>query len=348
MLTSCTTKRALVSGEHGRRNDRGWLLVFVLSGAGLGCGAGPGAGDPLLTSLAPDVHWSVGGAGGPFAFSPDGATVATGGPVRIQLLSAADGSLIRSLRLESRADAAAFSPDGTLLAAGGFGTTRNLRMFRVSDGRLLFQKTAHNNGTMAIAFSPAAAQFATGGRDKFTANTKIWSNDGTLVRSLNDGARVFGVAYSPDGANLASNASGTIHIWRVSDGALLRTMTSTSTHAIAYSPDGALLTTGRDLFQASTGAHLRTFAWPSSGSVVSAAFTRDGGEVVVGGEDFTSGVDVATIRYFRVSDGATLVTFDAVGGDSAYVEAVAISPDGASLGYAVATDQVSALATSPF
>jgi hypothetical protein len=60
-------------------------------------------------------------------------------------------------------------------------------------------------------------------------------------------------------------------------------------------------------------------------------------------------VDVATIRYFRVSDGAVLTTFDHLGGANAYVNAVAISPDGASLAYSVASaDGTTVLAASPF
>jgi WD40 repeat protein len=82
--------------------------------------------------------------------------------------------------------------------------------------------------------------------------------------------------------------------------------------------------------------------------VTSTTFTKDGKAVIVGGEDFPNSVDVPTIRYFRVADGATLVTFDHLGGANAYVKSVAISPDGASLAYSVATDLVTVLAASPF
>ena len=78
------------------------------------------------------------------------------------------------------------------------------------------------------------------------------------------------------------------------------------------------------------------------------SFTPDGAQVVVGGEDFPNSVDLATIRIFRVSDGATLATFNQIGGDHAFVRAVAVSPDGNALGYTVATDEVTALATYPF
>ena len=48
-------------------------------------------------------------------------------------------------------------------------------------------------------------------------------------------------------------------------------------------------------------------------------------------------------------DGALLTTFDHLGTASiAYVNSLAISPDGTSLAYTLAHDNVTALATSPF
>jgi hypothetical protein len=82
--------------------------------------------------------------------------------------------------------------------------------------------------------------------------------------------------------------------------------------------------------------------------VTSTTFTRDGKAVVVAGEDFPNNTDVATIRYFRVSDGATLVTFNQLGdATTAFIKSVAISPNGASLAYAT-NDNITALAASPF
>jgi WD40 repeat protein len=304
------------------------------------------ASPELIEANAPEVHWTASAAGGTFRFSPDGNTVVTASPGEAaKLLSAADGSITRTLPIEGTVSSAAFSRDGALLAIGSQGFNQNLRLFRFAGGTLLFQKTAHTNGTTAVNFSPTdPALFATAGH----RTTTIWRTDGTVVRTMSDGLRVLGMAYSPDGRNVASNASGNVHIWRVADGVLLRTIAARSHSAIAYSPDGTLLSTGDQLWNAATGALVRTLAWPSSGSVVTTTFTRNGAAVVTGGEDFPNMVDVATIRYFRVSDGAVLATFDQVGGSHAYVNTVAISPDGASLGYTVATDLTTVLATSPF
>jgi len=99
---------------------------------------------------------------------------------------------------------------------------------------------------------------------------------------------VFGVAFSPDGQRLVSNASGTLHIWRISDGALLLTMTSVNTFTVAWSPDGRYVTTGFELFDATTGALVRNLPWPSTGDITSVTFNKDGSAIVAGGEEIAN------------------------------------------------------------
>jgi len=56
------------------------------------------------------------------------------------------------------------------------------------------------------------------------------------------------VAFSPDGALLASASDDfTIKLWRVADGALLRTLTGhqEDVQSVAFSPDGTQLYSGR-------------------------------------------------------------------------------------------------------
>jgi WD40 repeat protein len=156
------------------------------------------------------------------------------------------------------------------------------------------------------------------------------------------------MSFAPDGNSLASNVSGNIHVWRVADGTLLLTILGTGGgKGIAFSPDSKLISTGTALYDAASGALVRTLSWPS-GSVTCTVFTRDGQAVVVGGEDFPNNVDDATIRYYKVSTGEELVAYHQLGGANSYVKSVAISPDGASLGYTLATDLVTVVAASPF
>ena len=332
-----------------RRKGAALFMALALPACAVATEAGQAADETATASsaLAPTIRFTAANAGGTVAFSPDGTRLATGsgGQEQAKILATSNGAVAQTLVVEGSPDAASYSVDGTFLAIGSAGFNQNLRLFRVATGQLVFQKSAHNNGTTAVRFSPTNPNlFASAGRDR---TTKIWSTDGTLIRTMNDGIRVLGMAFSPNGLTVASNASGRVHIWRVSDGALLRTITATNQSAVAYSPDGIILSTGTQLFNAATGALIRNLAWPS-GTVTSTTFTKDGRAVVAAGEDFPNNVDVATIRYFRVSDGAILTTFNQIGGASAYVQSVAISPDGASLAYAVATDKVTVLAASPF
>jgi WD40 repeat protein len=319
-----------------------------------GCAAEVAAPEELeevSEALTLSPRWKIPG-GGPVAFAPDSATVATGSPAtQVQLVKAKDGAAIKSLTIRHTANAAAFSPDGSLLAvgSGAGGQTLGLRLFRVSDGALLFQASSHSNGTSAVSYSPKDnGLFASSGGDR---TTKLWNTSGGIVRTLNEGTygkRISAMSFAPDGNTLASNVSGNIHVWRVSDGTLLLTILGTGGgKGLAYSPDGTLISTGSALYDAASGALVRTLAWPS-GSITCTTFTRDGQAVVVGGEDFPNSVDDATIRYFKVATGAELAVYHQLGGPSSYVKSVAISPDGASLAYTLATDLTTAVVASPF
>ena len=333
------------------------LASILVAGSLLACAAEVDNTEPPQVtesldalSQGPSLRWSVSGAGGPVAFSRDGSMLATGSTADVvQTLSTLSGAQLKTFRVRGTTQAAAFSLDGSLLLEGSSSGPLNLRLYRVADGSQVFtEKSAHANGVTAVAFSPIdPTLFVTAGRDKTVGSTKIWNTSGTIVRSLNDGRRVLAMALSPDGQRIVSNASGTLDIWRISDGALLLKIASVNQFAVAFSPDGRYVTSGFELFDATSGVLVRTFPWPAGGDISAVTFTKDGSAVIAGGEDFVNSVDAAVIRYFRVADGVKLVEY-AIAGSNAYVNHVAISPDGKSLAYGVATANVTALAVSPF
>jgi CHAT domain/WD domain, G-beta repeat len=134
---------------------------------------------------------------------------------------------------------------------------------------------------------------------------------------------VRGVAFSPDGALLAS-AEKAVRLWDAATGAPVRTLTGHrgKVRAVAFSPDGTLLASaGNDktvrLWDAATGAPVRTLTGHGR-KVHGLAFSPDGTLLASAGND-------KTVRLWDAATGAPVRTLT---GHSGWVRAVAFSPDG--------------------
>ncbi|MDZ4159674.1 MAG: protein kinase [Anaerolineaceae bacterium] len=182
------------------------------------------------------------------AFSPDGATLASGSwDGTIRLWRVTDGSQLRTLAGHTNGvTSVAFSPDGATLASGS--SDKTIRLWRVTDGSQLRTLKGHTSGVWSVAFSPDGATLTSGSSDK---NLRLWRvTDGSQLRMLKGHTRyVNSVAFSPDGATLATGSEDNIWLWRVSDGSLLRTLEGHtgwlgSVRSVVFSPDGATLASG--------------------------------------------------------------------------------------------------------
>jgi WD40 repeat protein/subtilase family serine protease len=118
-------------------------------------------------------------------------------------------------------------------------------------------------------------------------------------------------------------------LWRVSDGALVRTLTghTSGVYSVAFSPDGSLIASGSGdatikLWRVSDGALVATLTGHTDW-VYSVAFSPDGSLIASGSYD-------RTIRLWRVSDGALVATLT-LRGHTYWVYSVAFSPDGSLL-----------------
>jgi WD40 repeat protein len=142
---------------------------------------------------------------------------------------------------------------------------------------------------------------------------------------------VFDLAWSPDGAQLASASwDGTVRMWRVADGALLHTLEHIGVEwvtSVAWSPDGVRLASAAEgwevvqVWRAADGALLHTLEHIGVEWMTSVAWSPDGAQLAFASDDHT-------VRVWQAADGALLHTLD---GHTSVVYSVAWSPDGARL-----------------
>ena len=210
-------------------------------------------GSLLQTISSPDVI--------SLAFSPDGQTLASGSiDTSLRLWRVSDGALLRILDKPSswRANwvsSIAFSADGQTMASAA--EYAQVRLWRVSDGMLLYELKGYEDEDNVIlrlvALSPDA-QFLASGSNYGTL--QLWRiSDGKLLHTYESQSKTYdkwsnsdseglsSLAFSPDGQTLAFSWANEVHLLRVSDGAMLRTLlvNEGSVRLLSFSLDGQTL-----------------------------------------------------------------------------------------------------------
>ncbi len=271
-------------------------------------------------AFSPDgqvVAW--GGSQGVWLYGPEAArmlghlTVEHSGPVRT-VAFAPDGAWLYASGVEAgggrirawdwRSGAALWS---VVVAPEGMGAT-----IAVSpDGQWLGSHVAGSPAALwcvgADGLQPAGIVTGTIGGPRFSADgrQRVCWKEGALVISARDGGEQElpvpcpttcpnDAAFAPDASLLAAAlADGSLRLWRLPEGTLVRTLVghAAPARALAFSPDGALLVSGADdntvcFWRVADGqllGKLRVHAGP----VTSLAFSPDGCMLASGSRDAT-------------------------------------------------------------
>jgi len=284
-------------------------LAFSPDGRFLAVGGGypDGPSDEVdLLSVATGkiaAEWQVpqGTAVHAVAFSPDGSILVTGGDDdrvsawNVAQLTAGLHRPVATYRLTGSVLAAAFRPGGTMLATGD--DDGRITLWNRATGRVAAQLTAPPGlSAYDLAFSPDGRTLAI---DELglppQSRIKLWNvSSGKSLPSLGDpvGA-THAVAFSPDGAVLATADTDGTGLWDVATGRLRARLTADSAPVskLAFSPDGKTLAAGgadgvTTVWDVATRRILFTLTGQAR-SVQSVAFSPDGSILATASYDDT-------------------------------------------------------------
>lgn len=264
------------------------------------------------------------------AFSPDGRSLATGGPDGLRLWDIGSGQLVRNF-----ADAgvlsygAAFSADGRYLLSGN--TDGVATLWDVATGRAERQFTNPSFQIYDVEFSPDGRSILNAGviANQFQGQSvAVWDLQTSKPQvQINTAAvPIYQATFSPDGQFIlgAVGNAPLAELWDAKTGKLVREFKGHSDYVngVAFSPDGKYVATASNdnsarLWNAETGQELHQFNGHTEG-VWSVAFSPDGKTLV------TASVD-GTARLWDVQTGQELRR---MAGHTAGVENAIFSPDG--------------------
>lgn len=140
-----------------------------------------------------------------------------------------------------------FSPDGATLLSGG--KDGNVSYWYFSTGELLNLVSDSVGPVYGISFSPKDQALAVTGWHPTSANADLEilnSRTGQIIRRFDEPGQVICVAYSPDGATLATAGTDQlVSLWDIATGRLRAKFTGHTgvVWSLAWSPDGQRLAT---------------------------------------------------------------------------------------------------------
>ena len=292
----------------------------------------------LQTATAIQTFATAPGASSALAISPDGKSLASGGPNRGPFLwDVGTGKAVEldTGRRQIGAWGLAFAPDGKTLAVAG--SDGRVRVWDLASRRELHRYDEHTDRIWGLDLTPDGKQAATAGGD---GTVRIWDMvTGQVVRSwtADEVTGVLRVGYTPDGRSLlTSGYGGHVKLWDVATGKETRQYRGEikwSRTGAALSPDGRLVATPGDdgmsitLYEAATGRRGRVLSGHIS-YVTSLIFSPDSTRLISSADSHTGDdnkqINDGSVQVWDIATGSQLHKFEAespIGGD-------AVSPDG--------------------
>jgi WD40 repeat protein len=191
------------------------------------------------------------------AFSPNGRTLASASPENaVRLWDPATGRQVRALLGQKGGPRKlAFSPDGRTLATSN--SSHTVQLWDTATGQEVRELNlgGESDTCSGLSFSPDGRTLAVAIINSMSLNpdqtVKLWDPaTGQEKRPLRGHpARVFAIAFSPDGRRLASACMyGTVWVWDLDTGRMVLSLRAAtrSVDSLAFSPDGRKLVTASD------------------------------------------------------------------------------------------------------
>jgi len=278
------------------------------------------------------------------AFTPDGQELVSNGARRVDVRSAKDCSLQRTVPCAlSKITALAFDPGGSVLAAAG-GEPGVSGAVLLLDWRTKTVRQHFTNATdlvNSVAFSHDGSVLAAASGDH---RARLWRRPGTngpfaeAFTLTGHAGPVLAVAFSPgDGTVVTASADRSIKVWSTEDGRLLRTFGHhlEAVNALAFRPAAMASDKTPPAFCASASDDRTVRIWqPEIGrmvrilrghraAVLTVVYAQDGRSLFSAGKE-------GIIRRFSADSDERLSEWRA-GED--WIYALALSPDGRQLAY---------------
>ena len=230
--------------------------------------------------------WSV-------AFSAGGILAAGSIGGTVELIDAATGSRVGTLRQGSGVTAAAFSPNGATIASSSLDGT--IKLWNVETGELAATLVGHTERVNAVSFSPDGAMLASAGGNG-NPTVRLWDvpSQAEIAAFRDHESEVRSVSFSaPDGAILASASSRLVKLWDVAAREELATLDGHTGRvtSVAFLPGSAVLAAGSSdgavrLWDVKARELVSTLEW-HTGAIRSISFSFDGSILVSGAADGT-------------------------------------------------------------